>query len=93
MDQIDNNAAGVSNIKNAVTDIRNNDKEINFKNITEKEMEVLKYMSKGLSSKQIADKLNKSIHTINNQRKNMLHKTNTDNLFQLLAYAIKNDFI
>ena len=93
MDQIDNDVASVTKIKNAGTNIRNNDKEINFKNISEKELEVLKYMSKGLSSKQIASKLNKSIHTINNQRKNMMHKANTDNLFQLLTFAIKNDFI
>ena len=44
-------------------------------------------------SAHLADKLNKSIHTINNQRKNMMQKTKTDNLFQLLTYAIKSNLI
>ncbi|MES1159275.1 MAG: helix-turn-helix transcriptional regulator, partial [Bacteroidota bacterium] len=47
--------------------------------LTRKEKEVLKWISDGLSSKQIADRMHVSIHTIHNHRKNMFQKTNSGN--------------
>lgn len=42
--------------------------------MSRRELEVLKYMTDGVSGKQIADKLVLSIYTIYNHRKNMLEK-------------------
>ena len=60
---------------------------------TKREIEVLKWVCEGYSSKQIADKLFLSIHTINNHRKNLLEKTNCKNLMEVLSYAIKSGII
>lgn len=60
---------------------------------TNHEKTVLKYMADGLSSKMIADKLKRSINTINNHRQNMLKKSNTKNVAQLITYASKNHII
>ena len=56
--------------------------------LTKREIEILKWICEGLSSKQIADKLNISIFTINNHRQNMLEKTACKNTVELLKYAI-----
>lgn len=61
--------------------------------LTKKEIEVVKWMSEGLSSKQIADKLKLSVHTVNNHRKNMLHKTNCKNMAELINYCMLMRFI
>lgn len=55
--------------------------------LTKREVEVLKWICEGLSSKQIADKMNISIYTINNHRQNMLEKTASKNTAELLKYA------
>lgn len=57
--------------------------------ISKRELEVLKYITDGLSSKQIADKMALSIYTIHNHRKNMLEKTNCKNTAELLYFAIE----
>ena len=61
--------------------------------ITKKEKTVIAYISDGLSSKQIADKLKISENTIDNHRQNMLKKTNTKNVAELVAFVIKNRII
>jgi DNA-binding CsgD family transcriptional regulator len=61
--------------------------------LSEREKELLKYMSEGLSSKQIAAKLYLSEHTVVAHRKNMLSKTNTANVAELLAFAIRKEII
>lgn len=58
--------------------------------ITKRELELLKLLSDGFSSKQIADKLHISIYTVSNHRKNMLQKTNTKSTAELVNYAIKH---
>ncbi|HEY4061382.1 MAG TPA: helix-turn-helix transcriptional regulator [Puia sp.] len=56
--------------------------------LSQREREVLKWMSDGLSSKQIAARMHVSIHTINNHRKNMLQKTNCNNVAEILKYGL-----
>ena len=58
--------------------------------ITKRELELLKLLSDGFSSKQIAAKLHISIYTVSNHRKNMLQKTNTKSTAELVNYAIKH---
>ncbi|WP_199120750.1 response regulator transcription factor [Pedobacter sp. ASV28] len=57
------------------------------------ERRILAYMSEGFSSKQIADKLKITENTVANHRKNMLKKTNTKNVAELIAFAFKSQLI
>ena len=61
--------------------------------LTRTEHIIAQYMAEGLSSKVIADKLRLSENTIANHRKNMLRKTETNNVAHLVAYLIKNRVI
>ena len=58
--------------------------------LTARETEILSWMADGLSSKMIADKFKLSHNTIMNHRKNILRKTNTKNVAELIRYAITN---
>jgi DNA-binding CsgD family transcriptional regulator len=58
-----------------------------------RELAILQYISEGLSSKQIADRLFLSTNTISDYRKKMLVKTNTKNTSELIHYAILNGLI
>lgn len=61
--------------------------------LSKREICILCYMAEGLSSKQIAWKLRISENTIANHRKNMLKKTNTKNVAQLITFACKNRIV
>jgi DNA-binding CsgD family transcriptional regulator len=61
--------------------------------LTRQERNILKYMAEGLSSKMLADKLQISENTISNHRQNIIRKTNTKNVAQLIAFAIRNSLI
>lgn len=56
-------------------------------NITKREKEILLLISKGYASKQIADKLQISINTVNNHRRNILSKTGCLNTFEAIKYV------
>ncbi len=58
--------------------------------LTKRELEILAAIYEGMCSKQIADKFSVSINTVNNHRKNMLQKTNTNNASELIHYALNN---
>ncbi|HET6721357.1 MAG TPA: LuxR C-terminal-related transcriptional regulator [Chitinophagaceae bacterium] len=61
--------------------------------ISRRELDILKHMAAGFSSKQIADKLNISINTINNHRKSMLSKTRCSSSVELMNYAVKHGLL
>jgi DNA-binding CsgD family transcriptional regulator len=61
--------------------------------ISRRELEILKHMAAGSGSKQIADKLNLSINTINNHRKSMLSKTGCRSSAELMNYAVKHGLL
>lgn len=56
--------------------------------LSERETEVLVLVGQGLSSKEIADRLNISIHTVNTHRKNITHKTGIKSVAGLTVYAL-----
>jgi DNA-binding CsgD family transcriptional regulator len=64
-----------------------------FHVLSKREIEILKSVYEGLSSKEIAEKLCISINTISNHRKNMLYKTKTNNCSELIRYAVKNGLL
>jgi len=60
---------------------------------TERELEVLKYLCEGYSASEIADKICRSIKTVEAHRAKLLQKTETRNTVNLILYAIKNKLI
>lgn len=61
--------------------------------LSDREIEVLTQMVNGLSNKEMADKLNISIHTIISHRKNITEKTGIKSLSGLTIYAITKKII
>lgn len=66
------------------------DTDIQF---TERELEVLQYFCKGLTASEIADKLFRSVKTIESHRSKLLEKSNSKNTINLVLYAIKNKLV
>lgn len=54
---------------------------------------MLRFLTIGYSSKQIAAELNIATKTIDNHRQNLLQKTNTKSSAELVAYGINLGFI
>lgn len=67
----------------------------NFTNnvLSNREIEIIKLCYNGFTSKQIAEQLCLSIHTIKNHKRNSMKKTNTHNINQLVNYCIVNKCI
>ena len=61
--------------------------------LTVREKEILRELAEGLSSKQIAQKLHISEHTVVVHRKHMLSKTNSRNVAELLCWALRESVI
>ena len=62
-------------------------------NISEREMEIIRYVSEGLSNQEIADKLFLSVHTVNTHRKNIMSKLGITNTAGLVMYAVRNQLV
>jgi len=77
----------VSN-KISQTIVRNTSSDATQEELSEREIEVLMQLINGLSNKEIADKLNISIHTVISHRKNIIEKTGIKSLPGLTIYAI-----
>jgi len=68
-------------------------KGINYKDIqkiTPREQQVLQLFANGCNTKEIAQRLKISFHTVNNHRKNMLKKLQLKNLPSLVNFAVEN---
>jgi DNA-binding NarL/FixJ family response regulator len=61
--------------------------------LSDRELEVLLLICKGLSNQEIADKLFISKRTVDHHRASLLTKTNTRNTASLVIYAIKHKMI
>ncbi|GCC52769.1 hypothetical protein SanaruYs_30080 [Chryseotalea sanaruensis] len=55
--------------------------------ITHREQEILKLMAQGMSSKNIANELGVSFHTIQTHRKNILRKLNQNSTIRAVTVA------
>ena len=60
-----------------------------IKDLTVREREVLKFLVEGMSSREIADKLYISINTVQYHRKQLLHKTDSRNVAELIGKAYR----
>jgi len=70
--------------------IQNNEKEAH---LTKKEIEIIRLVTNGFTTKDIAIKLFLSGHTVNTHRRNILKKLELNNASELVLYAIKNGII
>ncbi len=61
--------------------------------LTKREIELLLYIADGLTSKEIANKLFISEHTVINHKRNMMEKTNARNIVELINLSQKNHWI
>lgn len=61
--------------------------------LTEKEKDVLRWIAHGLSTKEIADKMCLSFHTVNSYRKNIGAKLNIHSVAGMAVYAILHHLI
>ncbi|MGV8138967.1 MAG: response regulator transcription factor [Mangrovibacterium sp.] len=61
--------------------------------LTSREIDILRQITLGLSNKEIADKLNISVHTVVSHRKNIICKTGIKSQAGLTIYAISNKII
>jgi DNA-binding NarL/FixJ family response regulator len=61
--------------------------------LTDREQNVLKEIIKGLSNKEIAERLNISIHTVMSHRKNIYQKTDIKSQAGLTVYALTHNIV
>jgi len=61
--------------------------------ITDRELDVIRLISEGLSNKLIADKLELSTHTVNTHRKNIMTKLSIPNTAGIVMFAVKNNLL
>jgi DNA-binding NarL/FixJ family response regulator len=81
----------MQNIARSMNSLKNK-KEIDLK-ISEREVEVLKYICKGLTNQEIGEKLFVHPRTIERHRANLIQKTKCKNSITLVLYAIKNGLV
>ncbi len=80
-------------IKNYFKHYKADQKLIENKSLTHREIEVLKYAATGLSNKEIAEKLFISIKTVDCHKNNIMQKLKLKNTAELVLYAVKNNII
>lgn len=64
-----------------------------IESLTDRELDVLKLITKQFSSPEIADKLNLALSTVDTHRKNLLKKLKVKNSVGLAMYAVKNKIV
>ena len=69
--------------------LKNNCRDI----LTEREKEILKFLSKGMLVNEIAEKLFVSSHTVSTHKRNILKKSNCKNITELVARCIREGVI
>ena len=71
----------------------NKKSEIKSEIFSERELNLIRLISQGLSNKEIADKLFISIKTVESNKSKLFEKTNVKNSLELVAYAMKNNLL
>ncbi|HCQ29700.1 MAG TPA: hypothetical protein DIU39_05395 [Flavobacteriales bacterium] len=78
-----------------VMDILTHNKNIEDENaeLSVRELEIIELIAKGLTNKQIADKLFLSTHTVNTHRKNIMKKLGIKNTAGIVIYAFEENLL
>ncbi len=58
--------------------------------LSNREIEIIELVAKGLANKEIAEELFLSVHTVLTHRKNLMHKLGLKNTAGLVVYAVQN---
>ena len=82
-------------VLDTLMDQEEEEKEINCDPtvLSQREYEVLKLITKGYKTTEIADELYVSVHTINSHRKNILKKLNLKSPTELIVYAMETGLV
>ncbi len=83
--------ATLANIGNGTESKKNTASEVS--ELTKRERDILVLVAKGLMSKEIAEQLNISIHTVISHRKNITRKTGIKSVAGLAVYAMLNNLV
>lgn len=84
------------NVQSAIENNKPNTKSgmgISIVSFTERELEILSYIYQGLTSKDISEKMHKSVHTIESHRKNLFIKSGVKNVAGLLKFAFEKGLL
>ena len=88
----DNEAALLRKLRAAIEQVQANPYSDSH-DLSERERDVLILVAKGMANKEIADRLNISIHTVMSHRKNITHKTGIKSVAGLTVYALLNNLL
>lgn len=61
--------------------------------LTNREIEIVRLLCDGFQAKEIADKLNTSVRTIETHKANILKKMGFNNIAEVIKYAVKNKIV
>lgn len=100
-DEVIDIAAGRSGLLNVLSSVTQHHADVEVMpsdakddyELSERETDVLVLVAKGLSSKEIADTLHISIHTVNSHRKNITAKTGIKSVAGLAVYAMLHNLM
>ena len=70
-----------------------NGKKRKLSGLTDREVQIIKLLSDGLSNQKIANKLGISHRTVDTHRTNIMQKVKVKNVAELVKYAIVNNLI
>ena len=80
-------------ISKVIRDIKTARDSSRQENFTERENEIIELCSEGLTAKEIADKLNINVATVNTHKNNIFKKLGINNSVELVRYALKAGII
>lgn len=81
------------NILKILTSPSKIEQNIEFEPLSEREREILKYLSDGLSPKEIADKVFLSVRTVETHKNNIMQKFQVNSVGKLISLALKNKLV
>lgn len=61
--------------------------------VSDRELEIVKFIAEGFTNKEIADKLFLSAHTVTTHRKNIMYKLGVNNTAGLVMYAVSESLV
>lgn len=84
-----------SKIQNQIFDYFRGEKtgSVSKEELSDREIEIIGCIAKGINSKQISEELFISEHTVKTHRRNIMHKLDVKNMAELIRYAVENDII
>jgi len=76
-----------------IRQVRQRGVEDSYELLTPREREILQMLGEGNSNKEVARKLNLSLHTIETHRGNLLEKLNLHSTAELILYAVRKGIV